>query len=72
MEKTELSASHAILLMISLRFHVQLALCRLWVFVARRGSKSAINIECRVKYYDVLIDCLTTTAPRRNKNKREI
>lgn len=63
MERTQSFASHAILLMISLRFYVHSRFVPLGV-IAPRGKKSAINIECHVGYYDVLIDCLTTTVSR--------
>lgn len=46
-------------------FNRALCLCRLWVLLWRVGRKSAINIECHVGSYDVLIDCLTTTVSRR-------
>lgn len=32
----------------------------------RVTEKSAINIECHVGYYDVLIDCLTTSVSRQS------
>jgi hypothetical protein len=65
-------ASHAILLMIPLRFydHSRFVLGRL--LRRGRGGKSAINTECHGGYYDVLIDCLTTAVSKTNENKREV
>lgn len=48
------------------RFHVPM-LCARCSFV----GKSAINIECHVGCYDVLIDCLTTNRLEAISTKRE-